>query len=248
MDYQTFTLAQKPLLEEQIDQLSQESWPEFLLHGNAHHWGALFHAFPEYQILFCEPEDRLIAVGHQVPLVWDGTKEGLPADIEGILTRAVDDQAAQRAPTASAPVAAMVKKSQHGKGLSSELLRAMMTMAASKGISHLIAPVRPTLKHRYPLTPLERYVQWRRPDGAPFDPWIRVHWRLGAQQLSVAPNTLTVDGSVAEWETWTKMSFPESGLYVVEGALQPVQIDFEKDLGHYEDPNIWMVHSITAED
>jgi hypothetical protein len=41
------------------------------------------------------------------------------------------------------------------------------------------------------------------------------------------------------------MSFPESGAYVVEGALQPVQIDRERNVGRYEDPGVWMRHRIT---
>ena len=43
------------------------------------------------------------------------------------------------------------------------------------------------------------------------------------------------------------MAFPDSGPYVVPGALQPVRIDREHDVGRYEDPNIWMKHA-TAED
>lgn len=39
------------------------------------------------------------------------------------------------------------------------------------------------------------------------------------------------------------MSFPESGEYVVPGALQPVRIDLQKDLGVYEEPNVWMRHT-----
>jgi hypothetical protein len=41
------------------------------------------------------------------------------------------------------------------------------------------------------------------------------------------------------------MRFPESGPYVVPGALQPVRIDREQDEGHYEDPNVWMRHPVT---
>jgi hypothetical protein len=120
----------------------------------------------------------------------------------------------------------------------------MKTLAQANGCTSLIAPVRPTWKSRYPLFSLERYIHWQRKDGLPFDPWIRVHWRLGARFLCVAPNTLTVNGTVAKWETWTEMAFPESGQYVVPGALQPVNIDRENDLGRYEDPNIWMRHPV----
>jgi hypothetical protein len=40
------------------------------------------------------------------------------------------------------------------------------------------------------------------------------------------------------------MSFPESGPYVVPGALQPVQMDLERNEGRYEDPNVWMRHPV----
>jgi len=49
---------------------------------------------------------------------------------------------------------------------------------------------------------------------------------------------------VAEWEGWTGMAFPETGDYVVEGALVPARIDRERDLGLYVEPNVWMRHSL----
>ena len=76
---------------------------------------------------------------------------------------------------------------------------------------------------------------------------MRVHWRLGAEQFTPMPHSLVVTGTVADWEQWTGMAFPESGLYVVPGALQPVEIDREQDLGRYEDPNVWMCHWVESE-
>ena len=38
------------------------------------------------------------------------------------------------------------------------------------------------------------------------------------------------------------MAFPETGAYVVPGALVPVEIDRERDEGLYVEPNVWMVH------
>ena len=35
---------------------------------------------------------------------------------------------------------------------------------------------------------------------------------------------------------------PESGVYVVSGALVPIEIDRERDEGVYVEPNVWMVH------
>ena len=59
------------------------------------------------------------------------------------------------------------------------MLRAMAGLAAGAGLAHLIAPVRPNLKERYPTIAIGRYAGWTREDGTPFDPWIRVPSRLG---------------------------------------------------------------------
>jgi len=89
---------------------------------------------------------------------------------------------------------------------------------------------------------MERYIRWTREDGLPFDPWIRTHVRLGARIVRVAPRSMVTRGTVAEWEEWTEMSFPESGPYVVPGAMAPLEIDVEADLGIYVEPNCWVVH------
>ncbi len=38
------------------------------------------------------------------------------------------------------------------------------------------------------------------------------------------------------------MRFPDSGPYVIAGALEPIMIDREADVGTYVEPNVWMVH------
>jgi hypothetical protein len=38
------------------------------------------------------------------------------------------------------------------------------------------------------------------------------------------------------------MALPESGVYIVPGALVPIEIDREQDEGVYVEPNVWMVH------
>ena len=118
----------------------------------------------------------------------------------------------------------------------------MRALGAGHGLTEFVAPVRPTLKASYPLTPLERFIGWRRPDGTLLDPWLRVHERLGAKILGIAPRTLVNVGTVAQWEEWTGLAFPESGEYIVPGAMQPVRIDRDKDEGRYADPNVWMRH------
>lgn len=50
----------------------------------------------------------------------------------------------------------------------------------------------------------------------------RIHERVGGQIVGVAPAAMRVVGTVSEWERWTGMSFPQTGSYVVPGALSPV--------------------------
>ncbi len=246
MAFEKFTLRQRPDLEEQVHRLNGESWPTFLLHSDMTHWGSLFEDFADHQILFCEPADTPIAVGLTVPFVWDGTIDDLPPTLAGLMDGAIDANRNRSTPNALSALAALVEASHQRRGLSAEILRAMRSLAEDRAIRSFVAPVRPTLKSAYPLTPFERYVGWKRDDGAPFDPWLRVHHRLGAEPLKVMPGSLIVAGRISEWEEWTGMSFPESGPYVVPGALQPVRMELERDEGRYEDPNIWMRHPVAS--
>jgi len=240
--FEIVTLEQRPELAEQSKRMNGEGWPTFLLHGDITHWESLFDEFADHQILFCEPADTLIALGHAIPFVWDGTVGDLPTTMAGIMDRSIHAHRNRRTPNTLSALAALVTTSHQRRGLSAEILRAMRSLAEQRGLHSLVAPVRPTLKSSYPLTPFERYIDWRGDDGAPFDPWLRVHYRLGAEFLKVMPESLTVTGTVAEWEEWTGMSFPESGEYIVPCALQPITIDRKRNVGRYEDPNVWMLH------
>ena len=159
-----------------------------------------------------------------MPLVWDGTVDDLPASIAEILRRATSDHDAGRQPTALCALAAMIDPRYRGKGMSPAAVRAMVDLARGHGLGALIAPVRPGAKSAYPLAPMERYVRWENADGLPLDPWIRVHTRMGAAILRVAPRTLVIEGTVTDWERWTDLRFPDSGSYVVPGALQPLSL------------------------
>lgn len=244
VSYEVTNLDQKPRLEDQLGRLSKEAWPEFLRHASLNNWESLFSTFANFQVLLCDADDKVISVGHTIPFVWDGTVENLPSGIDDVIERALYSFHNQQAPTTLSALAAIVSRNYQKQGLSPLLLRAMKSLAATHGLNALVVPVRPTLKSLYPLNPIDRYVQWKRSDGSPFDPWLRVHLRMGAEILHIASKSMTVTGSVADWEKWTGMGFPESGLYVVRGALQPVIIDCERNTGYYEDPNVWVRHGV----
>lgn len=245
--YQIVSFKQRPETRVQIEHLSNRAWPEFLRHANILHWESLYTTFSEYQLMFCESNGSVIGVAHTVPFIWNGTPEDLPPRLDDLMARAVDCHAQGASPNTLSAVAAIVSIDRQGQGLSSHLVEAMAKLAAAHGHGGLIAPVRPVWKSRYPLTPFHKYVEWKRADGAPYDPWLRVHWRLGARPLRIAEQVLSVIGCIAEWEAWTGMNFPETARYVVPGALEPVVMDCEHDEGLYVEPNLWMLHPVNRQ-
>ena len=188
-----------------------------------------------------DEREEVIGVGHAIPAAWDGDTASLP---DGGFDAVIEARFAEAPPTPTVLCALgiTIADEWRGRGLSRRMIERMAEIGRDHGLDTLIAPVRPTLKHRYPLTPMDRYIHWRRKDGSHLDPWLRTHERLGATIAKVAPRSTVTTGTVAEWEEWTTMTFPESGAYVVPGALVPIEIDRERDEGVYVAPNVWMVH------
>jgi len=139
-------------------------------------------------------------------------------------------------------LAAEKPPANRGRGLAAEILRAMRVIGACEGLQRLIAPVRPSLKDRYLLAAIERYLTWRRGDGTHLDLWLRVHEQLGARIGPSLPNSMRISGAVAEWEDWTGLLLPESGEYVFPQGLGPLHVDRARDVATYWEPNIWMIH------
>ena len=218
-------------------------WPEFMHHDPVVNrlWPGLATKFAGFQVAVCE-RGEVLAAGNAIPFVWDGKAENLPGGLDAVLEAGFADLSRGHEPTAVSALSATISPEHRGRGLSGKVLEAMREAAAWKGIRAFVAPVRPTAKHRYPLTPMKRYVHWRREDESFFDPWLRVHERLGATYARVAPESMTITGTVSEWEGWTGMRFPESGPYIVPGALEPVEMNAEEDRGVYAEPNVWMVY------
>lgn len=133
-------------------------------------------------------------------------------------------------------LAAETPRDGRRRGLAGQLLTAMRELAQRQGLTHLVAPVRPSWEERYPLTPIDTYIGWRRADGQLLDPWMRVHERLGARVATTLPRSMRITGTVSDWESWTGLDFPESGDYVFPEGLATVQIDTEADQGSYWDP------------
>ncbi len=124
------------------------------------------------------------------------------------------------------------------------IIRAMRQLAREAGLQRMIAPVRPNLKHRYPLIPMQNYITWTTADALPFDPWMRVHARLGAHIVNPCNRSMTLGGRVAEWESWTGVAIPGSGEFVLPELLAPLHVDHAADRCTYVEPNVWMEHEL----
>jgi GNAT superfamily N-acetyltransferase len=241
------TRAERPGKLPHADSLAAP-WPEFMYHDPVFErlFGRVIAEYAEFHFYVWDDErEEVVGAGNAIPGAWDGDGASLP---DGGVDAVVEARFAERTPTPTVLCALqiLIAPECRGQGLSSRMIERMREIGRAHGLDTLIAPVRPNLKHRYPLTPIESYIAWRRPDGTLLDPWLRTHERLGAEIVKVAPESMRVAGTVAEWEQWAEMAFPETGSYVVPGALVPVEIDRERDEGLYLEPNVWMVHPPSA--
>ena len=239
-----YTAAERPdLWERGID--SADVWPEYNLHGDVLNrwWGHLDEELADFQfVLYDDEADAVVAEGHTGPLWWDGDDAMLPPGIDDALEQVFSRARAGEPVNTLCALAAETPRTGRARGLAEQILRAMSELARRNGLERVIAPVRPSAKHLYPLAPIERYVTWRRADGQLLDPWMRVHERLGARTSTPLPESLRITGTVAEWESWTQMAFPESGTYVFPEGLATLEVDREADRGAYWEPNVWMIH------
>jgi GNAT superfamily N-acetyltransferase len=241
MELTVFTAAERPDLVERAWAATSDTLPEFNNHGAVlnRYWDRLVGERPKFQFHVVEGDEPVVRA-RAVPVRWDGTVADLPAGIDGAIARGFEERGAN----VLCALLIAVRGSEQGRGLSRVALEAMTRLARAHGFGSLIAPVRPSWKERYPLVLIERYASWRRGDGRLFDPWLRVHERLGADVLRPEPRSLGIAGSVGAWEAWTKLAFPESGEYVFPGGLATLAIDRDADRGSYWEPNVWMRHSL----
>ena len=226
------------------------SMPEFMLHSAIGHlyWKEIYTTFPDFQFMLHDAvSGEVVATGVSAALAWDSDVDGWPEDgWDWALARIVGDHGAGRTPNVQCGLLIAIAPNHQGKSLSMKMIKAMKAIGQRHRLDMLMLPVRPTLKSRYPLIPIDRYMTWRRGDGSLFDPWLRVHHSIGAEIIRPCSRSALIEGSVSEWEAWTDLQFPGSGSYIVPGALVPVEIDRTLDRGVYLEPNVWMRHTLEA--
>jgi hypothetical protein len=181
-----------------------------------------------------------VATGWGVPIRWSGAVSELPSGYTDATRRAVELRESGGRPDTFVVCGGIADKQLGRRGIAAELIVALRDLPAAAMLPRVVAPVRPTLKSTYPLTPIETFAGWQREDGLPLDPWLRTHVRVGGRILATAPHSQTMTGSVEEREAWTALHFPSTGYYVIPGGLSPLYVDREAGLGTYTEPNVWV--------
>jgi hypothetical protein len=239
------TGVQRPDLADAIPGVLASRWPTFMLAGQPGHGVdliGLLYAVPQHQVLLIDRQDNLLGVGLSTPLCWDRTVDGLPAGWDGAVAAGAELHDSGGTPNAVSALSITLTPAATGRGLAARMIGALKAAAADNGIEAMIAPVRPVLKSQYPLTPMAQYLTWRTVDDRVFDPWLRLHLRLGGVQVGIAYPSMTVRGTVEEWQEWTDLSLPAAGEYVIPGGLVPLTVDRRAGVATYREPNVWFVH------
>lgn len=237
------TRADRPDLHEMAGTVFRERWPEFIFHDatSRTYMDRVHQHFRHFDIMVLD-DGAVVAGGWGVPIPWTGEVGDLPSGYDDGLVQAVRARETGVPATTLSFMAVAVGASHDRRGLAAVVLQELTRRALEAGLTHVIAPLRPTWKHRYPTVPMAEYAEWTRPDGLSIDPWIRTHQRMGARVLGPAARSMVIEGTVAEWEQWTGMVFPVTRDYVVPDALNLVRIDRERDQGVYVEENLWVQH------
>lgn len=190
-------------------------------------------------------------------------------------------------PNALSALSITVRADRRNCGFAETLIEALKQVAREEGLRVLVAPLRPTRKSEYPWMPMEKYINCTLSEsptsrvaqatqrlrcrslglgkggGLPFDPWLRKHVRLGGTLVKIAPSSMIVRGSFAEWQAWTGIDFyrltralsaqafqfrsdSAEGYseVAIPGGLVPLKVFAREETCTYTEPNVWLYHDV----
>jgi hypothetical protein len=142
--------------DEQLADLFSEGFPAFITADMLakQYIGRVRELFPEWNLTLVDAQDNPVAGGWGIPVRWDGTIANLPAGYTAATVRAVEEREQGVEADSLVICGAVVAGRLTGRGLAGKVLAALRDAAVEAGLTRVIAPVRPTLKQRYPLTPI----------------------------------------------------------------------------------------------
>jgi GNAT superfamily N-acetyltransferase len=225
--------------------IEQAAWSElgYLNYTRAHYelYTDLLNKYADHQLVLVDEETGYpVAAANCVPISSGDCSNLPPEGWDWLVETAARPDGPHKMLGALAISVPAVHRS---KGYARRMIRAMLDLAKERGLHGVVAPVRPSSKVRHPWVSIQDYITWTDGKGSAFDPWLRSHLSSGGRLVGPCKRSMVVEEPIAFWETWSKQEYHRSGSYIIEGALVPVEIDVERGIGRYEEPNIWVTYA-----
>jgi hypothetical protein len=238
------TRAFSPELRQAAVAIENATWGSlgYLNYTQAHrqYYDDILEKFAHFQLCLVDvASDVPVALANCVPASIGRDLDDLPPEGWDWLVETGASEGSSRRNVLGA-LAISVPAVHRGKGYAVRMLREMRELARARDFEALIAPVRPTSKHNYPGVAMAEYIRWTDSEGRMFDPWLRSHLAQGGELVGPCDRSMVVKEHIAFWETWVGRRFEQSGNYMLAGALAPLSIDLERQVGVYEEPNVWV--------
>lgn len=243
--YYQYTLAQQPQMLRLMNSIHHDTWPRYF-EGSpflSKYWKRLINEFPEYQFCLLDKENNIATVANGIPFYWSGEKSTVPSGWDEGVELAFQQKTQGIQPNTIIGLAGIVRSNYQGRNLSTQIVRGFRALAKMHKLDHFLGPVRPVGMFDHGIKDVHIWAKSRDKNNEPLDYWLRVHERLGAKNLGVAPQSQLVEGSLDDWEKWTGQRWNTSGEYYLEDTLQSIEVNVEKNYARYFDPSIWVSHS-----
>ena len=224
------------------------SYPKFLYQSEIvkTYWSRLEKTFPNFQLFMIEGETELLGYINAIPFYWDQPLDQLPKEgWDWLIQKGISDQENQIEPNNLGGLQIGVSKKHQGKGLSKMLISEGKRMMNHLKLKNFIIPIRPIYKSLHPEMKMEDYIHLKKNDKI-YDPWIRTHLNCGAEIINVCSNAMYVSGNIEFWEKYIQETIISSGNYYIKKALNPINIQVEKNQGEYCEENVWIYYSNTS--
>lgn len=196
--------------------------------------------------LVAEANGKLVGTIDGCPLDWDGDPSHLPQRGWTEMIEAARVGFEGLSPAYVGAIGTSIDPDYEGSGLAGRLLSALRDEALRLGYKGLVAPVRPVFRWRMPHLSIEQYAEMRMADGRHFDPWVRVHERIGGRIIGVAEHSANFVGSREDWERWVGIRLPDDGRVLAPKTIN--FLDLVAGIGVLVEPSIWILHQPDGDD
>jgi GNAT superfamily N-acetyltransferase len=231
-----------PSLLAQYKKIVRASFPDIIFESEVvkHSWDKIETYFPEYQIFYVDEEGNLIGFINAIPFYWNQPLDDLPDEgWDWEVKIGIEGYENNIKPNCIGGLQIIVAKEHLGQGYSKLLIEEGKRIKEKLGFKNFLLPIRPTFKSKFPEMDMTDYINLKE-DNKIYDPWIRTHLSGGAKIIKICSKAMHIYGNLPVWERLLNQKISESGNYLVKGALNPVEIDIEKDYGEYFEDNIWI--------